>query len=91
MGYSKISSNRYDIFRNGVVHHGLPKSDNGSGVGLETHLNFLNRHKIKKVRGIHIHRNRECDVTLSVLLKEFEAGVIKFRYHEITNDWSHAN
>jgi hypothetical protein len=87
MGYGKISSNRYDIFRNGLVHAGLPKSDNGSGVGLETHLNFLTSRKLNRVRGIHIHRNWECDVTLSVLLKEFEAGVRKFRYHEIKYDW----
>jgi hypothetical protein len=66
------------------VHHGLPKSENGGGVGLdEPPLHFLTRRKLNRVRGIHVHRNRECDVTLAVLLKEFEAGVRKFRYHEI--------
>jgi hypothetical protein len=74
MGYRKISLNRYDIFRNGLVHHGLPKSENGGGVGLdEPPLHFLTRRKLNRVRGIHVHRNRECDVTLAVLLKEFEA------------------
>jgi hypothetical protein len=87
MTYEKISSNRYDIFRNGLVHHGLPKSENG-GVGPdEPHLHFLTSKKLNRVRGIHIHRNRECNVTLAVLLKEFEAGVRKFRYHEIKYNW----
>lgn len=86
MGYKKIASNRYDIFRNGMVHSGLPKSEKG-GVGIETHVYYLSRKKLKKVRGIHIHRDRECDVTLRVLLKEFEAGVRKLRWHEIRYDW----
>src|SRR5262249_13954211 len=47
MAYQKISSNRYDIFRNGVVHSGLPKSENRSGVGLEPHVIFLNSRKLK--------------------------------------------
>jgi hypothetical protein len=89
MAYRKISSNRYDIFRNGVVHSGLPKSENGGGIGLEPHVNFLIRRKLNRVRGVHIHRNRDCDVTVSVLLKEFEAGVRKFRYHQIKYHWSH--
>jgi hypothetical protein len=59
MAYGKISSNRYDIFRNGVVHAGLPKSENGGGVGLEPHVYFLISRKLTRVRGIHIHRNRE--------------------------------
>jgi hypothetical protein len=83
MGYGKISADRYDIFRHGLVHSGLPKSDSGGGVGLEP------GGKPNTVRGIHIHRNRKCDVTVSVLLKEFETGVRKFRYHEIKYDWSH--
>ena len=88
MGYRKISLNRYDIFRNGLVHHGLPKSENGGGVGLdEPPLHFPTRRKLNRVRGIHVHRNRECDGTLAVLLKEFEAGVRKFRYHEIKYNW----
>jgi hypothetical protein len=90
MGYRKIASNRYDIFRNGIVHSGLPKSEKGSMVGLDTHVYFLSRKKLKKVRGLHIHRNGDCDVTLSVLLKEFEGGVRKLRWHEIKHKWSWA-
>jgi hypothetical protein len=88
MGYRKIASNRYDIFRNGIVHGGLPESKNGTGVGLSTTDYYLSRRKIKKLRGIHIHRNGDCDVTLSVLIKEFEEGVRKFRWHELRYNWS---
>jgi hypothetical protein len=84
MGYRKISSNRYNIFRNGLVHSGLPKSENGSGIDLEP----LASGKLHRVRGIHIYRNRKCNVALSVLLNEFEAGIRKFRFHEIKYNWS---
>jgi hypothetical protein len=90
MGYRKIVSNRYDIFRNGIVHTGFPKSEKGSGVGLDTHVYFLSRKKLKGVRGIHIHRDGDCEVTFSVLLKEFEDGARKLRWHEIKYKWSWA-
>ncbi len=88
MGYRKIASNRYNIFRNGIVHSGFPKSDvDGSGIGLHITAQYLSRRKLKRVRGIHIHRNRLCDVWLSILLKEFETGVRKLRWHEIKYNW----
>jgi hypothetical protein len=87
MGYRKIASNRYDIFRNGIVHSGFPKSEKRSGIGLDTSAYYLSRKKLKRVQGINIHRDQECNVTLSVLLKEFEAGVRKLRWHEIRYDW----
>lgn len=87
MGYKKIASNRYNIFRNGIVHSGLPKSEKGSGIGLNTSAHYLSRKKLERVRGIHIHRNQECAVTLAVLLKEFEGGVRKLRWHEIRYNW----
>jgi hypothetical protein len=90
MGYKKIASNRFDIFRNGIVHHGFPKSEKASGVGIDSHVYFLSRMKLKEVRGLHIHRNGDCDVTLSVLLKEFEGGVRKLRWHETKYKWSWA-
>lgn len=87
MGYRKIASNRYDTFRNGMVHSGLPKSEKGGGLGLDITTYYLSRTKLKRVRGIHIHRDRKCDVTLAVLLKEFETGVRKLRWQEIKYDW----
>ena len=90
MDYRKVASNRYDIFRNGIVHSGLPKSEKGNGLALNTSEYFLSRKKLMKVRGIHIHRNQECQVTLSVLLNEFESGVRKLRWHEIRYGWKPA-
>ena len=91
MGYRPIAANRYDIFRNGVVHSGIPKTERQSGIGLEVHELFLSRNKLKRVRGIHIHRSGFCDVTLAELLKEFEAGVRKMRKHEIERGWRHGH
>jgi hypothetical protein len=91
MGYRPIAANRYDIFRNGVVHSGIPKTKRQSGIGLEVHELFLSRNKLKRVRGIHIHRSGFCDVTLAELLKEFEAGVRKMRKHEIERGWRHGH
>jgi hypothetical protein len=88
MGYRPIATNRYDVFRNGVVHSGLPKTKYLAGVGLKVHESFLSRRKLKRVRGIHIHRDGFCHITLAVLLKEFETGIRKMRKHEIEHGWS---
>ena len=90
MGYRKIASNRYDIFRNGIVHSGFPKSEKDTGVGLNITDHYLSRKKLKKVRGIHIHRNGDCAVALHVLVKEFEDGVRKLRWHELRYKWAWA-
>lgn len=88
MNYKKIKANRYDIFRNGMIHHGLPKTDNTCGIGPESHPYILKKMGIKKVNGLHIHRDGYCDITLSILLKEFETGVRKLRWHEIKYNWN---
>jgi hypothetical protein len=49
MGYGKISSNRYDIFRNGVMHAGLPKPDNGSGIGLKPPLEIITKRQMSRI------------------------------------------
>jgi hypothetical protein len=90
MGYKPIATNRYDVFRNGVVHSGLPKTERQAGVGLEVPESFLSRRKLNRVRGIHIHRDGFCHIALAVLLKEFESGIRKMRRHEIEHGWSHA-
>jgi hypothetical protein len=90
MGYRPIATNRYDVFRNGVVHSGFPKTKRQWAVGLEVHESFLSRRKLKRVRGIHIHRDGSCNIALAVLLKEFESGIRKMRRHEIERGWSHA-
>ena len=37
----------------------------------------------KQLRGLHVGRDRGCNVTLSILVKEFELGIRKMRRHEI--------
>jgi len=87
MGYKKIKANRYDIFRSGVIHSGLPKNEGPALIGIDTHPNFLKQRGINSVRGLHIHRDGLTDITLSILLDEFEIGIRKMRWHEIKYHW----
>jgi hypothetical protein len=41
MGYRPIATNRYDVFRNGVVHSGLPKTKYPEGLDLKSTSPFF--------------------------------------------------